>query len=92
MANSDIDHFILFIDDLHKHPKLAANAFEFIAGLQIFRSYMYENNINLTIFVSGDLEWIIDVDGIKAIGGSIDQKRPYFAKRDRNCAHAIDFL
>ena len=71
---SDIKNFIVFIDDLHKHPKYVGEVFEFISGLQIFRSHMYENGINLSIFLSGDLSWISYADGIKAIGGSIDTK------------------
>jgi hypothetical protein len=69
-----IDNFIIFIDDLHKHPKYIGAVFEFISGLQIFRSYMYENGINLTLFISGDLAWISDAEGVKAIGGSIDTR------------------
>ena len=69
-----IDNFIIFIDDLHKHPKYIGEVFEFISGLQIFRSYMYENGINLTLFISGDLAWISDAEGVKAIGGSIDTR------------------
>ena len=65
---------IIFIDDLHKHPRYVQEVFEFISGLQIFRSYMYENGINVTIFLSGDITWISDADGVKAIGGSVDIK------------------
>lgn len=71
---SGIDQFFIFIDDLHKHPKLAQEAFEFISGLQIFRAHMYENGINVTIFLSGDLSWISSTEGVRAIGGSIDSK------------------
>ena len=71
---TSIDNFIIFIDDLHKHPKYMKEVFEFISGLQIFRAYMYENDINLSIFLAGDLTWISDTDGVKAIGGSIDSR------------------
>ena len=74
MNLSEIDEFIIFIDDLHKHPRNAHEAFEFISGLQIFRSQMHGNGINLSMFLSGDLNWLSDTDGIKAIGGSIDVK------------------
>ena len=70
-----ISNFIIFIDDLHKHSRFAKEVFEFISALQIFRSHMYENDINLSIFISGDLSWIVDTDGLKAIGGSIDTRR-----------------
>jgi len=71
---ANVDNFVIFIDDLHKHPEYVQEVFEFISGLQIFRSHMYEDGINVTIFLSGDIMWISDADGVKAIGGSIDTK------------------
>lgn len=70
----NFEDFIIFIDDLHKHPRYMEEVFEFIAGLQIIRAYLYENNVNLTLFLTGDLAWIAHADGRKAMSGSIDIK------------------
>ena len=84
MNLTDINQFIIFIDDLHKHPRYCNEAFEFISGLQIFRSQMHGNDINISIFISGDINWILDKDGIRAIGGSIDveEKIPEISVND----------
>jgi len=68
------DNYIIFIDDLHKHQRYMEEVFEFISGLQIIRSFLHENGINLTLFLTGDLSWVTHVDGRKALGGSIDVK------------------
>lgn len=75
--SSNIENFVIFIDDLHKHKlnKYKESVFEFISGLQIFRSHLYEDGHNVTIFISGDLNWIKDDFGKKAIGGSIDERK-----------------
>jgi len=68
------EDFIIFIDDLHKHPRYMEEVFEFIAGLQIIRAYLHENGVNLTLFLTGDLSWVAHADGRKAMSGSIDIK------------------
>ena len=74
VSNKIANKFIIFIDDLHKNSKYISSVFEFISGLQVFRSYLYEKNIDITIFITGDQSWTINVEGEKTIGGSIDYK------------------
>jgi len=75
MKYSNITNFIIVIDDLHKHRKHLNSVFDFVSGLQIFRSNMYENNINLTILMAGDNNWINSTEGLRKIGGSIDVRK-----------------
>ncbi len=63
--------FVIFLDGLHKSQDHKSTALNFLIELQNILEFYRRNEISLTIFIAGSLEWRDKINNSKKFSGSI---------------------
>lgn len=67
---SEINGYVFMIDGLHKAESTIDTSLEFVKQLQNFHEYLYDNNVNVCIFVTGSPLWMRKITQNPAYSGS----------------------
>jgi hypothetical protein len=70
-ADKNIEGFLIFIDDLHKHSNIKL-VYEFLSHLQLYKNKFLEYGINIVFFVSGLPNWYPEIKTNKKLNSFFD--------------------